>query len=146
MTNSTVTVTERNKTNLQQLYDRVMNGHDVEAADELITPDRPDHDRTFPPEFTRDREGFKALFRMFIAAFPDLKFTTEFMVAEGDKVVAFGSVQGTHRGEFMGVPATGKTFTANNADTCRFTNDGLICEHWGVFDVASMMRQLGVGA
>jgi hypothetical protein len=33
---------------------------------------------------------------------------------------------------------------ANNADTCRFTSEGLICEHWGVFDVAAMMRQLGV--
>ena len=39
----------------------------------------------------------------------------------------------------------GKSFTANNADTCRFTSEGLICEHWGVFDVAAMMRQLGVG-
>ena len=145
MTSTPVTNTQRNKANLQQLYDRVMNSHDVDAADELITPDRPDHDRTFPPEFTRDREGFKKLFRMFIAAFPDLRFTTDFIVAEGDKVVAFSSVQGTHRGEFMGIPPTGKSFTANNADTCRFTREGLICEHWGVFDVAGLMRQLGVG-
>jgi steroid delta-isomerase-like uncharacterized protein len=145
MTTTPVTDTQRNKANLQQLYDRVMNSHDVDAADELLTPDRPDHDRTFPPEFTRDREGFKKLFHMFIAAFPDLRFTTDFMVAEGDKVVAFSTVQGTHRGEFMGIPPTGKSFTANNADTCRFTSAGLICEHWGVFDVAAMMRQLGVG-
>jgi uncharacterized protein YndB with AHSA1/START domain len=41
---------------------------------------------------------------------------------------------------------TGKSFTVNNADTCKFTSDGLICEHWGVFDVAAMMRQLGVGS
>jgi predicted ester cyclase len=137
---------QRNKANLQQLYDRVMNSHDVDAADELITPDRPDHDGTFPPEFTRDREGFKKLFRMLIGAFPDLKFTTDFMVAEGDMVSAFNSVQGTHRGEFMGIPPTGKSFTVNNADTCRFTGEGLICEHWGIIDVAAMMRQLGVGA
>jgi predicted ester cyclase len=146
MTDTPVPATRRNKDTLQQLYDRVMNGHDVNAADELITPDRPDHDRTFPPEFTRDREGFKKLFTMFIAAFPDLKFTTDFMVAEGDMVSAFTSVQGTHQGEFMGIPPTGKSFTASNADTCRFTSEGRICEHWGVFEVASMMRQLGVGA
>ena len=102
-----MTHTERNKATLQRLYDEVMNGHDVDAADELITPDRPDHDGTFPPEFTRDREGFKKLFRMLIAAFPDLKFTTEFMVAEGDMVGAFSTVQGTHHGEFMGMPAPG---------------------------------------
>jgi steroid delta-isomerase-like uncharacterized protein len=146
MTDTPATTTQRNKANLQRLYVRVMNAHDVDAADELITPDRPDHDRTFPPEFTRDREGFKKLFRMLIAAFPDLKFATDFMVAEGDMVSAFTSVQGTHRGEFMGIPPTGKSFTVNNADTCRFTSDGLICEHWGIVDVAAMMRQLGVGA
>lgn len=136
---------QRNKATLQQLYDRVMNGHDVDAADELITPDRPDHDTTFPPEFTRDREGFKKLFRMLIGAFPDLQFATEFMVAEGDMVSAFTTVQGTHRGEFMGIPPTGKSFAVKNADSCRFTSDGLICEHWGIVDVAAMMRQLGVG-
>jgi steroid delta-isomerase-like uncharacterized protein len=139
-----VTDTERNKANFQRLYDEVMNGHDVEAADRLITPDRPDHDATFPAEFTRDREGFKKLFGMLIAAFPDLKFTTEFMVAEGDMVGAFSSVQGTHRGEFMGIPPTERSFTITNADFCRFTDDGLIAEHWGLVDIASMMRQLGV--
>ena len=135
---------ERNKANLQRLYDEVMNGHDVDAADELITPDRPDHDPTFPPEFTRDREGFKKLFRMLIGAFPDLRFTTDLMVAEDDMVGAFSSVQGTHRGEFMGIPPTGNSFTISNTDFCRFTDDGLIAEHWGLVDMASMMRQLGV--
>ena len=135
---------ERNKANFQSLYDRVMNGHNVDAADELITADRPDHDPTFPPEFTTGREGFKKLFGMLISAFPDLKFATQFMVAEGDMVGAFSTVSGTHLGEFMGIPATGKAFTANNADYCRFTGDGLICEHWGLVDIASMTRQLGV--
>jgi predicted ester cyclase len=136
---------ERNKATLQRLYDEVMNGHDVDAADALITPDRPDHDPTFPPEFTTGRDGFKRLFRMLIAAFPDLRFTTNFMVAEGDMVTAFTSIQGTHRGEFMEIAPTEKSFTVNNADACRFTDSGLICEHWGVVDIAAMMRQLGVG-
>ena len=68
---------ERNKANLKRLYAEVMNEHRVDAADDLITPDRPDHDHNLPPEFTQDREGFKRLFRMFIAAFPDLSFETE---------------------------------------------------------------------
>ena len=96
--------TERNKANLQRLYDQVMNAHDVDAADALITVDRPDHDPTFPPEFTTGREGFKRLFTMLIGAFPDLRLTTTFMVAEGDMVTSFNTVQGTHRGEFMGSP------------------------------------------
>jgi steroid delta-isomerase-like uncharacterized protein len=135
----------RNKTTLQRLYDGVMNGHDVDAADALITVDRPDHDPSFPPEFTTGREGFKKLFAMLLTAFPDLHFTTEFMVAEGDMVTAFSTIEGTHRGEFMGIPPTQRSFSVNNADACRFDDDGMICEHWGVVDLASMMRQLGVG-
>lgn len=137
---------ERNKANLQRLYNEVMNDHRVDAADALITLDRPDHDPNLPPEFTEGREGFKRLFTMFISAFPDLRFETELMVAENDLVASYNAMQGTHQGEFMGVPPTGRAFTVNAADVCRFTDDGLIAEHWGVFDMGSLMRQLGVAA
>lgn len=137
---------QRNKSNLQRLYDEVMNAHRVDAADELITPDRPDHDPNLPPEFTQDREGFKRLFRMFIAAFPDLRFETELMVAENDLVASYNSIHGTHKGEFMGVSPSGKSFTIQAADLCRFTDGGLIAEHWGVFDMGSLMQQLGAAS
>ena len=133
---------ERNKEQLQRLYDEVINKGDLERADKYITPDRPDHDPNLPPEMTRDREGFKLFFRTFRAAFPDQKFTNEFMVSEGDKVTAIGSIEGTHHGEFFGMPATGKHFKVRNIDICRFNADGLIAEHWGLVDMASMMRQL----
>ncbi len=51
---------KRNAANLQRLYDKVMNGHDVDAADALITADRPDHDPTFSPEFTTGREASRS--------------------------------------------------------------------------------------
>jgi predicted ester cyclase len=121
-----------------------MNGHNVDAADKLITIDRPDNDPTFPPEFTAGRAGFKKLMTMLIGAFPDLRFTTELMVADNDLVSAFTKVSGTHQGEFMGILATGRPFLVNNADFCRFTDDGLICEHWGLIDTASLMHQLGI--
>ncbi len=126
---------ERNKANLRRLYAEVMNDHHVDAADELITPDRPDHDPNLPPEFTEGREGFKRLFTMFIAAFPDLRFETELMVAENDMVASYNTMQGTNQGEFMGIPATGGSFKVYATDFCRFTDDGLIAEHWGVFDM-----------
>jgi steroid delta-isomerase-like uncharacterized protein len=137
---------DRNKANLKRLYDEVMNNHRVDAADDLITSDRPDHDPNLPPEFTEGREGFKRLFRMFIGAFPDLRFDTEIMVAENDMVASYNSMRGTHQGEFMGIAPTGKSFTVKAADICRFTDDGLISEHWGVFDMGSVMQQLGIGA
>jgi steroid delta-isomerase-like uncharacterized protein len=135
---------QRNKGNLRRLYDEVMNQHRVDAADELITPDRPDHDPNLPPEFTEGREGFKRLFTMFIAAFPDLQFETELMVAEDDLVASYNEMRGTQQGEFMGIPPTGRGFKVKATDVCRFTDDGLISEHWGVFDMGSLMQQLGV--
>jgi len=135
---------QRNKRNLQRLYDEVMNAHRIDAADELITPDRPDHDPNLPPEFTEGREGFKRLFQMFIGAFPDLSFRNEQMVAEGDLVAGHNLMQGTHRGPFMGIPPTGKSFAVYASDVCRFTDKGLISEHWGVFDMGSLLGQLGI--
>jgi predicted ester cyclase len=58
--------------------------------------------------------------------------------------VPLSKVNGTHQGEFMGIPATGRSFLVNNADFCRFTDDGLTCEHWGLIDTASLMRQLSI--
>ena len=85
---------QRNKDTLQRLYDTVMNAHDLDAADALITVDRPDNDPTFPPELREGRAGFKRLFGMLIGAFPDLRFTTDFMVAEDDMVTAFTKIEG----------------------------------------------------
>src|SRR5260221_10416507 len=133
---------ERNRAQLQRLYDEVINPGDLERADRYITPDRPDHDPNLPPEMTRDREGFKLFFRTFRAAFPDQKFSIDFMLAEDDKVMAIGSVEATHQGEFFGFPASGKHFKVRNIDICRFNADGMIAEHWGLLDRAAMMQQL----
>jgi len=135
---------QRNKRNLQRLYHEVMNAHRIDAADELITADRPDHDPNLPPEFTEGREGFKRLFQMFIEAFPDLSFRNEQMVAEGDLVAGHNLMRGTHRGPFMGIPPTGRSFSVYASDVCRFTDEGLISEHWGVFDMGSLLGQLGI--
>jgi steroid delta-isomerase-like uncharacterized protein len=137
-----MTPQERNKQQFQRLYDEVLNTGDLERADVYITPDRPDNDPGLPPEMTRDREGFKLFFRMFRTAFPDQHFDIAFMVAEGEKVVAYGMVEGTHQGEFLGMKASGKHFKVRNIDICRFNEAGLIAEHWGLFDLAGMMRQL----
>jgi predicted ester cyclase len=99
---------------LQRLYDEVMSGHNVDAADELITVDRPDNDPTFQPEFTTGRAGFKKLVTMLIGAFPGLRFSTELMIAGNDLVSAFTKVSGTQQGEFMGIPATGRSFPFSN--------------------------------
>ena len=80
---------------------------------------------------------------MYLAAFPDLRFDAEDVLTSGDKVVARARVTGTHEGEFMGMPPTGKRFGVQAIDIVRFGDDGLAREHWGVFDAMTMMQQLG---
>ena len=68
---------------------------------------------------------------------------TQDVLASGDKVVARTRATGTHQGEFMGMPATGKSVDVQLNDILRFGADDLVHEHWGVFDALAMMQQLG---
>ena len=76
------------------------------------------------------------------AAFPDLHYTVEDMVAEGDKVAVHYTGRGTHHGEFQGIPATGKPMTYTGILIWRFV-DGKIAEHWAAPDLLGLMQQLG---
>ena len=77
------------------------------------------------------------------AAFPDTNGKVEDQIAQGDKVVSRITWQGTQRGEFLGIPATNKSFKAGEIHVVRY-EDGVAKEHWGVFDLLGLMQQLGV--
>ena len=81
---------------------------------------------------------------MMLAAFPDMRMAVEDVIASGDKAVARVTVTGTNTGEFMGMPATGKSAAVKLIDITRFGDDGLAREHWGVVDQLALMQQLGV--
>jgi hypothetical protein len=80
---------------------------------------------------------------MYRAAFPDLRMEPVDVLASGDKVVARVRATGTHNGEFLGMPATGRSVDVQLIDIIRFGDDGLAHEHWGVVDALMMMQQLG---
>jgi steroid delta-isomerase-like uncharacterized protein len=124
---------------LRQVYE-LINAHDIDAFGENLADDFVEHEEL--PGGSPTRDGVKAFFRMQIAAFPDLAMTPEDIVDGGDKVVARVRFTGTHEGEFMGMPPTGKTVDVQVIDIMRFADDGLVHEHWGVFDAMGMMRQL----
>ncbi|WP_264159428.1 ester cyclase [Actinomadura rudentiformis] len=65
------------------------------------------------------------------------------MIAEGDKLVFRNTVTGTHQGDYMGVPPTGRSITYREIMIVRFT-DGRIAETWGIVDVLAQMKQLGL--
>jgi steroid delta-isomerase-like uncharacterized protein len=135
---------ERNKATLRRLID-AMNTNDVEiisrTIDELFEPDVVV--RNPLPLDVPGAQGLKRVFTMLHRAYPDLHITIEDVIAEGNKVVVRNSVTGTHRGEYMGIPPTGKTVTYNEIFIARFVN-GRVVEAWGVVDVLAQMRQLGV--
>ena len=119
----------------------LLNVGDVDGFGDLLADDFVEHEET--PGLAPTKEGVEAFFRMYISAFPDLRLEAQDVLASGDKVVARTRATGTHEGEFMGMPATGKSVDVQLIDILRFGDDGLVREHWGVFDALAMMQQLG---
>jgi steroid delta-isomerase-like uncharacterized protein len=133
-----------NRATLKRFIDAMNTGDPEvvsETIDELVEPDA--QIRTPLPIEATGQELLKEVFGRLHRAFPDLRVTVEDAIAEGDKVVSRNSVTGTHQGEYMGIPPTGKSVTYNEIFIARFV-DGRIAETWGVVDVLSQMRQLGM--
>lgn len=126
---------------MQAAYDRI-NAGDLAGFGALIADDFVEHEEE--PGVPPTKEGVLEFFRMLRTAFPDLHMNVEDVIASGDKAVARLRTTGTHQGDFMGVPATGKRVDVQVIDIMRFDDAGLVCEHWGLTDVMSMMQQLGV--
>ena len=124
----------------KQFYNEVANKGNVDMIDQLFAENFVEHEAF--PGLAPSREGVKQFFTMMRTAFPDLKFDVEFMLSDGDKVAAYVTMSGTQKGEFMGMPASGKRFTTKTIDIIRIV-DGKAVEHWGVTDAMTMMQQLG---
>ncbi len=122
--------------------DDLINAGDIDGFGEHLAGDFVEHEET--PGLAPGKDGVLAFFRMQLAGFPDLRMDVEDVVTDGDRVVARVRYTGTNRGEFMGMPATGKSVTVLLFDQFGFGADGLVREHWGVLDALAMMQQLGV--
>jgi steroid delta-isomerase-like uncharacterized protein len=125
---------------MKRLYD-LINAGDIDGFGELLAEDFVEHEEM--PGLEPSKEGVKQLFHMYRAAFPDLRMEVQDVLVSGDKAVARVRAIGTHQGEFMGMPATGKSVDVQLIDITRFGDDGLAREHWGVFDALALMQQLG---
>ena len=126
---------------LRRLYDRINEG-DLDGFAVMLSDDFVEHEET--PGLAPTKEGTVEFFRMQLAAFPDLHLHPEDILSSGDKVVARGRITGTHQGEMMGIPPTGKSIDVQLIDIIRFGGDGRALEHWGLADMMTMMQQLGV--
>jgi len=136
-------LTETNKTVSRRFFDEVFGKGKLAVADELIAKDHVNSGPGTLPGLPTGPEGTKQFVTMYRNAFPDVHFTIDEQIAEGDKVVTRWTGHGTHQGELMGIPATGKSSTVTGIVVDRLAN-GKIAESWGIFDQFGMMQQLGV--
>src|SRR5215204_6727587 len=124
----------------QRWYAEVMNQGNEQVIDEICSEDFVDHDPL--PGTGADRAGLHDFVKLVRSAFPDLETTVDDIIAEGDRLAVRSTFRGTHEGDFMGIPATGKKLEVSNYDFVRFEND-MCVEHWGTIDSAALMEQLG---
>ena len=134
-------LSDENKAIALRLFDEVLNAHTVTRCDELYAPDYVPH--SLPPGFSSDREGVKQYHSRYFQAFPDMYLTVGGMIAEGDWVAVHYTGTGTHQGDLMGIPPTGKQVTASAVLTLRIV-DGMIIEDWLDGDKLGLLQQLGV--
>lgn len=133
---------EENKALFRRLVEEVFNKGNMSTIDEFLAPNFVERE-VLPPGTPSGREGVKQLTMMFRTAFPDFNVSIDDMIAEGDKIVARTTWSGTQKGEFMGIPPSGKRVSFDVIDIIRIS-EGKGVEHWGVMDSSAMMQQLGV--
>ena len=123
---------------LAETFVQMLNTHDADLVDAFVATDYRNHNA-----FVDDgREANRQFWAAFFTALPDLTATMEDLVISGDRVVGRFVYRGTHRGEFMGIPASGRPVEMRSIDIWRVA-DGLFVEHWDELNTLEFFQQLG---
>ncbi len=131
---------EQNKATIHRWVEEAWNTGNFASADEMYSVSYVLHDNTGTVPGPQGLAQFISVFR---TGFPDLHLAIEDMIAEEDKVAWRFTARGTHKGELMGIPPTGKPVTVSGVVCSRFAN-GKWEEDWSNFDALGMLQQLGV--
>lgn len=131
---------EENK-QAQTRFGEAINSGNLEKLKGLVSQDVKDHDPA--PNQGPGPQGYIDFFTMMRNAFPDMKVEVESLVAAEDKVAFAYTLTGTHKGDFMGVPATNNKIKARGMQISRF-RDGKLVERWGSSDELGILKQIGV--
>lgn len=127
---------------VRTLYEEVWNKRRLELVDEIISPSHALHDPNVSGSAIGP-EAYKRQVARFVAGFPDLRFSIEDTVAENDKLVVAWTISGTHKGEFMGIPATNRKISVDGI-TINHIVSGKIMDSYISYDALGMIQQLGV--
>jgi steroid delta-isomerase-like uncharacterized protein len=135
---------EQNKATIQRWYLEIFNQNRLDVADEINTSTYTTHDLYAPPGgFGVGPQATKNIVSLYRAAFPDVQFTIDAQIAEGDKVATRWTATGTNTGSFNGMPPTNRRITISGISIERF-EDGKMAETWVNWDFLGMLQQLGV--
>jgi steroid delta-isomerase-like uncharacterized protein len=126
---------------IQRFYDEMLSDGNLDNLDELVTDDVVDHQQGLPGQ-PEGKEGVSFFVNTMRGAFSDIKATVGQSLESGDLAAAQVTITGKHTGEFMGVPASDKSFEVEGIDIIRI-EDGKCAEHWGVTDNMALMQQIG---
>jgi steroid delta-isomerase-like uncharacterized protein len=135
-------MSEQNKIVERTLIEEVWNRGNFALIEQLVSPAFRGHSSSLETG-TLGTEGYREYYRGLRAAFPDMQFTIEDQVAEGDKVVTRWTARGTHRGDYAGIAATGRSGVIAGVTTDRIV-DGKTVECWTNLDELGLLQQLGV--
>jgi steroid delta-isomerase-like uncharacterized protein len=130
---------EENKAIVLRHWEEIVSKGRLDLIDEIFAPDFVAHEAD---QDIRGPEGVRQFILMLRAAFPDLHITVEDVLAEGDKVVQRWSGHGSHQGELMGLPPSGKRFSVTGITISRFEG-GKVAEEWELYDMMGMLQQVG---
>lgn len=135
---------EQNKATIRRWYLEIFNQNQLALADELNTANYISHDVYAPPGgYGQGPQATKNIVSLYRAAFPDVHFTIDAQVADGDKVATRWTATGTNTGSLNGMPPTGQRIMITGISIERFEN-GQIAETWVNWDFMGMLQQLGV--
>lgn len=135
--------TEENKALMRRFYEEVFNQRNLAAIDDFIAPNFVNHSATQLGMTGGDLDHVKQFLTMILQTFPDLRYTVEDVIAEGDKIAARLTISGTQQGAFMGIPATGKHAVVSDIEIFRIAG-GKALECWVQVDFLGLLQQLGV--
>jgi steroid delta-isomerase-like uncharacterized protein len=130
-------IEEENKAAVRNWFEEGWNNHNPDIIEKYFAED------FYNYSMDVNRDQLKQFISNTLIALPDIQFTIEDQIAEGDQVATRWTLRATHKGEFMGVPATGKQFVASGMNISRHAN-GKYVEDWGNWDALGMLQQLGV--
>ena len=136
-------MSEANKESMRRVLEEAFGQGKMEIIDELLDPDFVCHDPNSESGEIRGADTIKGEIEYFRNAVPDLTYTVEDQVVEGDKVVSRWRASGTHQGEFFGVPGSGNRIEMSGIQIDRFDESGKLIEEWPEYDLLGAMTQMG---